>query len=571
MNGISGLSGGRVYLLGTSFVSITDASGNFRISYVPTGTSFQLMAEFGGAVLAEPIAIEAVAGTTTGSPALPLPLILSKPPAVATGGIVGTATRQMFAPGDENSHAGTLVYLMQNGLFLNMTETTPAGAYGFFNLPVSPNNVYQIRFASPNYTPTPAVVDVTVAANADTAATPVTLTPKIQTAVLGRLRGRVQKQSFLGLEQESNAVMLRLATGTTFADRLEFNVKSDEQGVFLFTGIPIGTYTLTCADPDYVFSGGPLALAVLAPINDLSAASPFQLVPAATARRLGGLTGRVVRIRFVDAEEETELIPLRLATGTPGTAGFLEKITMADADGFFAFTGIPIGTYPLRCGDADYIFSTGNAVATVVAALPAQDNGRFDLVPNPAAGGTGGFLATLSTAIADPIRVAFVSQLSAANNREGYTIPRGAGIHNLLMKNLVPGAYMMRLDPATGYDFSLADKPVTITANTIATLPVNLIPVSILPVISSVSQSGNSVTVSGSNLNDEYRIQLSHIGGTPWFDIPTSVSGGALAGTVNTVPGGKYNLRVANPPYENLRAASTFIVQIAPAPVATIA
>lgn len=570
VSGVSDLSGGRVYLLGTSFTSITDSAGNFRISYVPTGTGFQLMADFGGAVLPAPVTIEAVAGSTTGSPALSLPLALAKP-AMVTGNIVGTAIRTLFAPGDENTHAGTLVYLMQNGLFLNMTETGPAGGYRFFGLSVSPNNVYQIRFASPNYIPSPGEVEVAVAANTDTAATPVTLSPKVQSAVLGRLRGRVLKQSFLGLDQETNAVMLRLATGTTLSDRLEFNVESDDQGVFLFTGIPVGTYTLACADPDYVFLGGPITLAVLAPINDLSAASPFPLAPAATAKRLGGLTGRVVRNLFVDAEPTTELLPLRIATGTPGTAGFLEKITMTETDGTFAFTGIPVGTYTLRCGNTDYLFATGSPIATVVAALPALNNGQFNLIPNPAAGGTGGLVATISTAIAVPIRVTFVSQTTETNNRDVYTVPAGTGLQSLFVKNLVPGSYSMHLDPATGYDFSVAVNPVTITANAIATLPANLIPVSILPTITAVAQVAGSVTVSGVNLNAAYRIQLSHIGGDPWFDIPTSLSGGSLVGNTGLVPGGKYNIRILHPQYSNLTAADSTIVQILPAAITAIA
>ncbi|HNW35405.1 MAG TPA: hypothetical protein PKM25_10770, partial [Candidatus Ozemobacteraceae bacterium] len=260
----------------------------------------------------------------------------------------------------------------------------------------------------------------------------------------------------------------------------------------------------------------------------------------------------------------------RIATGTPGTAGFLEKITMADVDGFFAFTGIPVGTYTLRCGDIDYIFSTGSAVAIVVAALPAQNNGQFDLIPNPASGGTGGLVATISTAIAAPIRVTFVSQTTETNNRDVFTVPSGPGIHRLLVRNLVPGNYGMHLDPATGYDISAADNPFTIIANAIATLPANLIPVSILPTITSVAQAAGSVTVSGLNFNAGYRIQLSHIGGDPWFDIPTSFSGGTLIGNTNLVPGGKYNIRIVHPQYPNLTATDVAIVQILPAAVDTV-
>ncbi|HQG27978.1 MAG TPA: carboxypeptidase regulatory-like domain-containing protein, partial [Candidatus Ozemobacteraceae bacterium] len=174
VSGVTDLTGGHVYLLGTSFSSVTDSAGNFKISYVPTGTPFQLMANFSGAVLSQPITIEAVADSTTGSPALTLPLVLTKP--VALGNIVGTATRSLFIPGDAQSHSGTLVYLLQNGMFINMTETNQYGVYRFFNLPaVSPNNVYQLRFVAPNYVPSSSFIDVTVAPNTVTEAAQVTL------------------------------------------------------------------------------------------------------------------------------------------------------------------------------------------------------------------------------------------------------------------------------------------------------------------------------------------------------------------------------------------------------------
>lgn len=570
VSGVTDLTGCHVYLLGTSFSSVTDSAGNFRISYVPTGTPFQLMANFSGAVLPQPIAIEAVADSTTGSPALSLPLVLEKP-VMALGSIVGTATRTLFVPGDEQSHAGTLVYLLQNGLFINMTETNQSGVYRFFNLPaVSPNNVYQLRFVSPNYVPSTAFVDVTIVPNTFTEAASITLTPRIQSSILGRLSGRVQKQSFLSLDQETHAVLLGLATGTTPADRIVFNVQSDDQGSFLFTNIPVGTYTLFCADPNYVLAGGPFQREVRAPINDLTAAPAFQLVPATTAKRLGGLTGRVVRTQFVDAEaDSSDVIPLRIATGTRGQPGYFEMPAIADADGNFAYIGVPVGTYTLFCGDTKYIFSPSSLIATVTAGIPSINNGQFNLVPNPAFGGYGRLIATITTPIAimNPIRVTLVSQTTPANNRDISTIPYAGGMsHTLLVRELPADSYVMHLEQASGHDIA-SHVPIVITANRVTT-PINTYPaVSIKPRIDTIATTTNQITVFGASFTANCRIELSHLGQEPWQQIPTSLTDPNLSGDISDVLGGRFMLRVNVPSADILQATYTNVVLIQPKPV----
>ncbi|HQG28876.1 MAG TPA: fibronectin type III domain-containing protein, partial [Candidatus Ozemobacteraceae bacterium] len=398
----------------------------------------------------------------------------------------------------------------------------------------------------------------------------VTLAPRIQSSVLGRLSGRVQKQSFLSLDQETHAVLLGLATGTTSADKIVFNVQSDEQGSFLFTNIPIGTYTLFCADPNYVLAGGPILREVRAPINDLTSAPAFQLVPAATAKRLGGLTGRVVRTQFVDAEDDfNDVIPLRIATGTRGLPGYFEMSAIADADGNFAFIGVPVGTYSLYCADAEYIFSPSNPVATATAGIPAVNNGQFNLIPNPGFGGYGRLVATITTPVAfmNQLRVTLVSQTTPANNREVSTFPVAGGLsHSLLVRELPADSYVMKLERTTGYDLA-PHAPIVIVANTPKIAPQIYPTIDIKPRIDSIATTTNQITVFGASFTADCRIELSHLGQEPWQQIPTGLTAPNLNGDLSTIRGGYYALRVVVPNVEILQTTYPSAIAIEPKPV----
>ncbi|HEY9071372.1 MAG TPA: hypothetical protein VIV61_14030, partial [Candidatus Ozemobacteraceae bacterium] len=627
----------RVYLAGTSFLALTDASGSFRIAYVPTGTSFSLMADFNGAVLTAPIPIQAVTGSSAGSPPLPADLILVKPtlPTIPTGTITGTVTRSPFAAGDTD-HSGTLVSLTQDGRLVTFTETNTAGVYAFTGVPTTPNNIYNIRFMAPNYVVPATPLSVTVPANGAVTAPSVTLAPRVQVATLGRFTGQAVKQQKYD-PAETGSVQMFLATGTIPADTVRYVQISDVNGIFTFAGVPVGSYQLGCADDRYAlqapttitvtalgnttpqsvtlvptrpipimggvsgavtkqrkyapaetesvelflatgttrfhavsaaagafsFTGipigsyqlvsadpgyafpSPVTVLVATPTNAIPSA--FSLVP--TKAILGGIKGQVVRNPLIDGEPSLDLIPLKIATGTPGTADYFEMLTIADETGFFAFTGVPIGTYSVFCGDLDYVFP---APTTVQAGNPVIDNGVLTLVPNPGIKGTGVLVATITSSLTAPTRVLLVSQVSPANNREDYAVPLVAGSLSFRIGGLVPGNYEVHIDRETGWDIDPMGPQtniVNITEN--AVTPMQFSTVSILPTITAVATSPTDITVTGSNLNPTYRIEVSHLGREPWAPIPTNYTSalvgnsGTLLGNSGTLLGGRYRVRAA--------------------------
>jgi len=374
VSGITDLCGGRVYLAGTSFSALTDSAGKFTISYVPTGTNFSLMADFGGAVLPSPVTIQAIAGSTTGSPALPSPLTLVKPSilAAATGNIVGTATCSPFAAGDTD-HRGTLVYLMQNGRFVNIAETSPDGSYSFSNVPITPDNVYHIKFISPNYIVPATPLSVTLTQNMTVSAPSVVLTPRQQLAVLGRFIGQVTKQPQYD-PAETNSVQLYLATGTTAADKVKYIQISDNSGAFSFIGIPVGNYTIGCADPNYAFQG---STNVLVTASGNTTPAMFTLVPTRPIKRLGSVSGIATKQQKYDPAE-TDSVQLYLATGTT-SADSVKYLQVSAANGAFSFAGIPEGSYTLGCADPNYAVSGASDVQVSTPTITILT--PFSLVP----------------------------------------------------------------------------------------------------------------------------------------------------------------------------------------------
>ena len=417
------------------------------------------MADLNGAVLENPITIQAIAGSSAGSPALPGDLMLVKPalPNVPTGTITGTVTRSPYAAGDMD-HSGTLVSLTQNGKIVAFTEADPTGAYTFADIPTTPNNIYTIRFMAPTYVVPMTPISVTVVANGTVTAPVVTLTPRM--------------------------------------------------GV------------------------------------------------------LGGLTGQVVRNPFIDAEPSMDLIPLKIATGTRGSAEYFEKLTVADENGFFAFTGIPIGTYSLFCGDLDYVFSSPT---TVQAGNPSIDNGVLTLVPNPNAKGTGVLVATITTSLTAPTRVVLISQVTPANNRETYAVPLVTGKLSFRLGGLLPGDYVLHLDQETGWDIST--NLVSITQNNVT--PMTFSTVDIRPTITTVATSSTNITVNGTNLNQNYRIQVSHLGQEPWTTLPTAyrITAPNLIATSTSLLGGRYMLQVAVPNSNVLLATYPTEILLPPRPI----
>jgi len=742
------LAGGRVYLAGTSFLALTDTAGNFRIAYVPTGTTFSLMADFNGAVLTTPITIQAVAGSSAGSPELPADLILVKPtlPTIPTGTITGTVTRNPRAAGDTDD-AGTLVSLTQDGKLVTFTETNSAGVYAFAGIPTTPNNIYNIRFMAPNYVIPTTPLSVTVSANGTVTATAITLTPRIQVATLGRFTGQAMKQTKYD-PAETGTVQMFLATGTTPADTVRYVQISDVNGIFTFagvpigsyqlgcaddryalqtpttvsvtptgnttpqtftlvptrpipvmggvsgfatkakkydlgetesvqlflatgttryfavsgptngafafTGVPVGSYQLGCADPAYAFSG-PIPVTVASPTNILSTtfslvptraiqllggvsgtvsklatydpaetgevelflatgtarfhamsdsagafsftnipvgtyslacanpayiftapatvlvASPTNVIAAPYLLRptmsiLGGLTGRLVRNDYIDGEPTMDLLPVKIATGTPGSPDYFEMLTVADDGGYFAFTGIPVGTYSVFSGDLDYVFPFPT---TVQAGNPVIDNGDLTLVPNPSVKGTGVLVATITTSLTTPTRVILVSQASPANNRETYAVPLVSGYLSFRMSGLVPGNYELHLDQETGLDIDpMVPQPNSVSIIENIVTPMMFQTVSILPTITAVATSPTDITVTGSNLNPNYRIEVSHLGREPWAPIPTiGFTTPNLVGNPNTLLGGRYMVRVAVATSAVLIANWPTEILIPPAPI----
>ncbi|HNW34431.1 MAG TPA: hypothetical protein PKM25_05835, partial [Candidatus Ozemobacteraceae bacterium] len=397
---------------------------------------------------------------------------------------------------------------------------------------------------------------ITVTTPGNTTPQIVTLIPTRPVAVLGGVSGSATKAKKYD-PAETGSVELFLATGTA-----RFHAMSDSAGAFSFTNIPVGTYTLECANPAYSFTS-PVTVLVASPTNAIS--TPFVLQP--TMSILGGLTGQVVRSQLIDAEPSMDLIHLKIATGTPGSPNYFEMLTVADENGYFTLAGVPIGTYSVFCSDLDYVFSVPT---TVQAGKPIINNGVLTLVPNPSVKGTGVLVGTITTSLTTPTRVVLVSQVSPANNRETYAVQLVPGSLSFRVSGILPGNYALHLDQETGLDIDPMGPTniVNITQNTVTQMTFSTL--SILPTITALSTSPTDITVTGVNLNPNYRIEVSHLGQEPWAQIPSfSFLAPNLAGNPNALLGGRYMVRVAIPNSSLLIATWPTEVLLPPDPIQT--
>lgn len=128
-----------VFIAGTSYLAVTDDSGSYTISNVPTGPGYLLVAKNEGYQTSTGQQVTVAANLVTSAPSVTLAQITTAPPTPTTG----TLTGSISVPGNgSGAKSGIIVYL-SGTQFITVTGTD-----GTFSLTGVPANSYTLATAS---------------------------------------------------------------------------------------------------------------------------------------------------------------------------------------------------------------------------------------------------------------------------------------------------------------------------------------------------------------------------------------------------------------------------------------
>ena len=340
------------------------------------------------------------------------------------------------------SHAivgATVNYTGTNGN--GTTTTTAGGVYSFTG--VAPGSYTVSTTDTPNYvTVSGSSASVSVTANTTTKNVGLTL------AGSGGISGTVS-------DTQIPAHTIVGATVTYSGTNGSGSTTTTTGGVFSFTGVPPGSYTVSTTDsPNYVTVSGSSASVTVT-------ANAITKNVALTLAGSGGISGTVS-----DTQNPSNAIVGAAVTYT-GTNG--SGSTTTTSGGLFSFTGVPPGSYTVATTDSpNYATTTGSSTTVSVTANTITKNVALKLA------GSGGISGTVfdTQSPSNPIVGATVTY--SGTNGSGSTTTTSGG--NFSFTGVPPGSYTVATIDSPNYvttSGSSATEPVTagtITSNVALTL-----------------------------------------------------------------------------------------------------
>jgi len=435
------LSGGQpvrgawVYLAGTSYVSISDASGNFTINHVPSGQNFTLdIHSTDGATLQNPantINIGPAENKSLGDLTLVVPVVPVQQVS-AINGQVNVADSSVPA----SALNALMVIVVSSGDNLPLIAYTDSS--GKFSLNVKTVGSYNVSVVGGEFVVAPGVQTVAVSALGTTVtAQPfvlskptVVLPPTTQFYTYG---GTINKRSKAFNEPDNAGVPLTL-TSTDAAANV-FSAVTSPTGLFTFS-IPAGTYNLAVGG-GYALEttfANPLSISASTVLNNVIWVVPTQVF---TANFI--VSGSLTKVTRVNGETDESNVIVTLTPTTGDAVTFAGATTPA---GSFAIR-VPAGTYNLAV-TGDYKFETAFTNPVNVSAAVTVGTGIrvIPAVPAPAsyvvsgtalktvfaAGDTGQGGFTISLISTAGPATTYTGLVDAAGN---YSITVPAGTYNM--------------------------------------------------------------------------------------------------------------------------------------------
>jgi hypothetical protein len=323
------VSGAIVYLVGTSYVAVTDIDGSFTIANVPANQSFELDVSSSLGVSTTKPTVTVSPGTTTQAG-----IVTLQSPTVPTATIAGSVSVSGVTAPDPKL-AGHLILLSANGNLEGINFTDENGNFSFL---VKREGLFRVTPIPDEFDSTPIYQNVTT--------------------IFGET-SNLQEPFVLDIDVEEPRYMV---SGTIFKVEKAFPGE-DESGVpimltstvdsninYVAVSAPDGAFAVDVASGEYQVSVGggyrfqsPLTTNPIVVNASMEIPSPINLVPG---KGMIQVNGSVHKLAFAFNETDQAGVPLTLTT-TDATGESYAAVS--DNTGNFTFY-VPPGEYNLAVG-----------------------------------------------------------------------------------------------------------------------------------------------------------------------------------------------------------------------------
>ncbi len=345
------VAGAIVHLEKTSYVSISDANGDFALT-LPAGQTFSLGVVTTQGNLAAPVSVSVTPAETKslGTIALVIP---TTQVANITGSVTAADSTVPTA-----ALAGRIVILTSSDPSPLVAMTDSAGG---FNLAVRKAGSYSLSVVGGEYavSPTMQTVNVTALGSTVPVGQPFVLSkPAVPTTPVFTVSGTLSKTSFVNSETDHSGVTVAL-TSTSGAASTYTGI-TNSAGAYTLS-VPTGNYTVSLISSSYKPDAGmPVTVNVTA--NQTLAA--FNVSPLTTPAQLYTVGGTALKTQFVNGESTHVGVTVAL-TPTSGAATTFTALT--DAVGSFSLN-VPAGNYKVSIISSSYRGGAGMPLTVTVGA-----------------------------------------------------------------------------------------------------------------------------------------------------------------------------------------------------------
>ena len=371
---VRNVTGAFVYLEGTSYVALTNSTGDFKISHVPANQSFTLRVVSGSGMQSNAQAITLLPAENRD-----IGTITLTPLAISQTAISGSVVKTGFTPVATDSSGLIVVLTGLNGQESAATLTDVAGDYSFL---VEASGTYSISVVPGQLMVNPQNQQVNVDLSGPVAVPQITVSPMGPEDFA--LTGQINKAFKIGDETDESGVVVSLES-LDATNPIILNTVSNAAGFFGFGDLKPGDYNLeingayelvSTASSPITISNSDIDLGTLNVRPQSNVAAVIDgYVDAVSAEPFRVLLTRIGAASTVEYHQETPVgtTTFKFVNLAPGTYSLRLD---PSKNGFSGQTG----NFLLNPGEKEYMVLPGTYVAPAITTVsPAVSNANIVL------------------------------------------------------------------------------------------------------------------------------------------------------------------------------------------------